>query len=102
MDYKKVTLKNVIDGRAQDMNSNLVDMSDEDRKYYFEIFREFLLNTCRRGSETYRDINTVDYWQIENCGIFRRLVWTEKHGAEYVVGQNYTDEINEVKRLITQ
>lgn len=102
MKYRRVTLEGVIDGRAQDTDGNWVDMSNEDRYDYFELFREFLLGYCREGSENYRNINTLEYDQLENCGVYRRLEWTEQYGVEYVAGQDYRSEINTIKKLITK
>lgn len=100
MDYKKVTLEGVINGRAQDTDGNWIDMSNDDRYDYFELFREFLLGYCRVGSEPYRKINTLEYDQLESYGAYRRLEWTEEYGVEYTAGQDYSSEIANLKKLL--
>jgi hypothetical protein len=100
---KQYTFSNLISGREYDYNLyQWIDTPIEKREKALELFRAFLLETCRKNSSFY---NAINYMTIDNLpnnyGIFERLIIDEdRDRVQYIAGQEYDGEIKCIKELI--
>lgn len=68
-----------------------------ERVEYFALIKEFLLSTCRKNSRVYVAVENAWFENMESCGIFDRLCVINGR-AQYIAGQDYTGEIQTVKK----
>lgn len=89
---KQITLNNIIRGTI-----NGVELSWQERVENFALIKKFLLTKCRNGSKMYNAIDYAWFEKMETYGIFDR-VYVKNGIAGYIAGQDYTEEINTVKK----
>lgn len=66
-----------------------------------EAFKDFMLDTCRTGSNPYNRFKNFDFMQLEPIGLYKRLVYNHDTGkVEYHAGQDYPTEIARLKRFM--
>lgn len=95
----QITLNDVIHGRYYESCEEHIMTQDEKDKY-IDMFRSFLLSTCRSG-RLYDRIRYATFSTLNTCGIFDRLV-IDGERAKYIAGQDYSSEIRYVKQLIAR
>ena len=84
----QITLNQVISGH---------NLTWEERVEYFNMMKNFLLTHCRKGSKMYNAIDWAWFENMQEYGIFNRLCIYNGR-ATYIAGQDYTYEINTVKK----
>lgn len=84
----QITLNHIING---------TNLSWEERVKNFALIKEFMLTTCRKNSRVYNAINNAWFENMNTYGIFDRLCVINGR-AQYIAGQDYSYEIQTVKK----
>jgi hypothetical protein len=66
-----------------------------------EKIKKFLLSTCRNNSKMQQNLLHANFEGLKNYGIFDRLIVVDGEGS-YIAGQDYSTEINYIKKLIVR
>ena len=100
---KDISFKDVLYGTYHNKDMHLTNMDHETRYELGNKYKEFLLATCRKGSNPYYNILHTTMLDCENFGIYERLVYNiERDKVEYIAGQDYPGEIRYIKKLIVK
>ena len=72
-------------------------VSKEEQLLIFEEMKKFLLSHCRKGSKSYKSIYYADPYDMNDYGIFKRMVY-KNNKAYYITGQDFREEIKTLKK----
>lgn len=81
-----------------------VDMLPNERFYYMDLMKEFLLSKCRSGSRAYRAINNINIDNIINIpsdAVANRVIYEKRQNKViYIPGQDERWEMQYLKNKI--
>ncbi len=97
---KDISLSNLISNRVltnegwEEMDNSLSDLLELK-------FKEFILSKCHYNKGPFRKISHINFKNIENIGLYDRLVYNiEREEVYYIAGQSYPEEIALLKKFI--
>ena len=71
-------------------------VSKDEQLMIFTEMKKYLLSHCRKGSKAYKSIYYADPYDMNDYGIFKRMVY-KNNKAYYIAGQDFREEIKTLK-----